>query len=479
MNQMPKSLAELRVETKYAAAAMKNGEISYWFDAAEAQAAEAKQLPDNAEFDVVIVGGGLTGLWAAYYLTVEAPWLSVAVLEQKTVGYGASGRNGGWLSHLVPGNRAVMSRQSGRENVVTYQRAMVDAIDEVMQVASELQLDIDQTQSGNVVIASSQAGMKRLLSRREADLSYGIREDEVQVLDANAARSRINADHIVGGLFYPAVTSIQPAKLVQGLARVLEARGVSLYSGTQVTEIADRQVATNRGPVLGGSVLVCTEGYSGPLLGKRKVIPINSSMIITEQLSVEAWKRIGWSDRETFSDASHVFIYSQRTADNRIAIGGRGYPYRFGSGTGGEGEISSQTIKGLMGRLQRYFPDTPMQIDHAWSGVLGVTRDWCPSVVFDQESRVGHAYGYAGHGVTATNLAARSLVDQLLNRDTPLTKLPWSTHRSPSWEPEPIRWVGVHSMYSLFGVADWIEEAKPSDRTSLIAKIGMRIGGIE
>lgn len=469
----------VRVGTKQTAPVLKNGRISHWVGQLDEGGDGAGRLPERAAFDAVVVGGGLTGLWAAYYLNRAEPGLRIAILESERIAYGASGRNGGWLSHLVPGNRAVMSRQAGKDRVVDYQRRMVDAIDEVLRTAEELELDIDAVRGGNLVLASSQAGMRRLLDRRAGDLSYGLAEEDVRVLTADEARERVHAEHVIGGLFYPAVATVQPAKLTLGLAEVLRARGVEIFEGVRATEIAEGRIRTTGGDVSAERVLICTEGYSGPLLGRRSVIPINSSMIVTEPLSDAVWERIGWEAREALSDASHIFIYAQRTADGRIAIGGRGAPYRYASGTGGDGPLSRKTIAGLMGRLQRYFPEVPMRIDHAWAGVLGVTRDWCPSVSYDPAGRVGHAYGYAGHGVTATNLAARSLVDQALGRDTPEARLPWATHRSPRWEPEPIRWVGVHAMYGLFGIADAVEERWPSDRTSLIARVGMRLGGLE
>jgi glycine/D-amino acid oxidase-like deaminating enzyme len=213
-------------------------------------------------------------------------------------------------------------------------------------------------------------------------------------------------------------------------------------------------------------------------MGKRWLIPVNSSMIVTQPLSDKAWEKIGWAGMECLGDAAHTFIYAQRTSDGRIAIGGRGSPYRFASGTGGEGKTSASTVHLLHQRLSTYFPEVNFGIEHAWSGILGVTRDWCASVTFDRTTGTGSAVGYAGHGVSASNLAGRTLVDRILDRDSELLRLPWVTHKTRNWEPEPIRWLGVHGMYRLFGIADRWEESRHSTQTSLLAKFGSRLADL-
>jgi glycine/D-amino acid oxidase-like deaminating enzyme len=200
--------------------------------------------------------------------------------------------------------------------------------------------------------------------------------------------------------------------------------------------------------------------------------------VATRRLSDAEWTRIGWSGLECLSDAAHTFIYAQRTADGRIAIGGRGSPYRFNSGTGGEGRTPERTIRQLSDRLRVYFPTVDTTVEHAWSGVLGVTRDWCTSVSFDAATGIGHTLGYAGHGVTTAYVASKSLADLTLGLDTPHSTLPWVDHRSRSWEPEPIRWTGVHAMYRLFRVADWWEERRGSDATCWLGRAAGHLAGL-
>ncbi|MET0999589.1 MAG: FAD-dependent oxidoreductase, partial [Marmoricola sp.] len=408
---------------------LRNGSISHWMTQAASGTTGVAETsggpPEGRHFDLLVVGGGFTGLWTAYYARQLDPALSVAVLEAEQVGYGASGRNGGWLSALIPGNRLVYERNApgGIESVRAFQRELFGTVDEVLRVCADEGIDADQHRGGNLVVATTPAGLTRLHSRREADLRFGHADRDVVLLDQGAVRRRVDVAPARGGLFYPEVARIDPAKLVTGLADVLRRAGVQIFEGTRVTQISAGRATTAVGVVTADKVVCATEGYSGPLLGHRTVIPINSSMIVTEPLPDSHWDRIGWRDGECVSDSAHTFVYSQRTADGRIAIGGRGKPYRFRSGTGGRGETHRRTVEELRGRLEQFFPGLDFPVAHAWSGVLGVTRDWCAGVSWDAAAGVGSISGYAGHGVTATNLAARTIVDRAFERRTPLLDL--------------------------------------------------------
>ncbi|NGN64360.1 FAD-dependent oxidoreductase [Streptomyces sp. A7024] len=472
--------------------AYRNGEISHWMRAdrrAGGPSTYGTQLPDETQ-DIVIVGGGLTGLWAAYHAVLECPGAKITVLEAEEVGYGASGRNGGWLSPLIPGNRAVYAKaarkrgQDGAAAVAAFQRAMDGAVDDTLRILEDEGIQADQQRGGHLRVATTPAAMKRLEVTHAADLANGCRAEDLQLLDAAAVRKRIAIRPALGGLLTRTTARVHPAKLVHGLAAVVAAKGVRILEHTRATRIAPGAVTTTRGTVRATTILSCLEAYSGqvdsdaPGLGSREIIPVNSSMVVTNQLPEHAWERIGWHGRECLGDAAHTFVYAQRTADDRIAIGGRGTPYAFNSGTPGEGRVDARTVRTLSERLRLFFPDVPFTVEHAWRGAIGVTRDWCAGVTFDPGTRIGVVRGFAGHGVTATQLAARTLLDRAAGRDTTLTRLPWNDHDSGHWEPEPLRWVGVHGMYRLFGLADRWEEQRHSRNTSLIARVGSRLAGL-
>lgn len=445
----------------------------------EDQRPQYPRFAGSDSVDLAIIGGGYTGLWAAYFAKKLEPSLSVAVFEAEQLGFGASGRNGGWLSSLIPGNRAKFANSSqGPAGSRALQREFIESVDAVLEILEREGIDANQHKGGTLSAAHTEAGLHRLISKRQADLKYGLSEDEVKLLDRDEFKQRINIADAHGGLFYKDVARIHPAKLVYGLAHRLAEMGVHIYESSRVTNVEGGVVSLTNGTVKAAKTFICTEGYSGPLLGRRQLIPINSSMIVTQPLDAHAWDQIGWKDLECLNDSAHTFIYAQRTDDGRIAIGGRGMPYRFASGTGGRGTTQEATISQLLGKLHAFFPGIHFTAEHAWSGVLGVTRDWNGSVNWDPSSGVGSSAGYAGHGVTAAYVGGRTLAELAFERETERTQLPWVGYRTRNWEPEPIRWLGVHAMYRLFGMADAWEERRGSAQTSLLAKVGSRLAGL-
>lgn len=462
---------------------MINGEVSFWMQQERPVAPDRPALDADTKADVCVVGAGFTGLWAAYRVLKARPDARVLVLEKEFAGYGASGRNAGWVSALLSANRRRLARQAGgRSAVIRFQNAMFAAVDEILEVLGTEGIGADQRKVGHLRVARTPAAMSRLEGLRKSSLEWGYDAGQLQLLDAAATAARIRVGGAVGSLFDATTAAVDPAKLVCGLARSVEARGGVIFESTPVVSVEPGRVRLADGAVVkAGDVLVCTEAYTGSLQGMppRRIVPVNSSLIVTPRLTDAQWDTIGWRGGECFGDAAHVFTYGQRTPDGRIALGGRGKPYRFGSGTGGAGEVDRQTVRALEQRLHSYFPTLAgLAAEHAWCGVIGVTRDWCAFVEYDAESRVGSAGGYAGHGVTSAYVAANTLVDRMLGVQSGYAQLPWFGYRPPRWEPEPLRWAGIRGMYSLFGLADVREESSAAGTTSRIAKIGAHFAGL-
>lgn len=450
-----------------------NGHVSHWYDGLPAS---RPPLPGSRDADVCIVGAGYTGLWTAYYLKRADPTLRIVVLETRFAGFGASGRNGGWLSGLVPGNRERMARRYGRAGVVAWQRALNEAVDEVIDVAAREDIDAGIVKGGTLQIARNPAQASRLAASAEAERRWQV--SGIEELTKEDAVQRVRLDGIVAAYHNPHCARLQPALLARGLADAVERLGVDIHERSPVSDIGVGRAATAWGTVSAPIVLRATEGFTATLPGlQRRWLPMNSSMIATDPIPGYLWGEIGWQGRETLGDTAHGFFYAQRTVDDRIAIGGRSVPYRFGSRTDRDGRVPQRTITNLRTTLDTLLPqlvDVPTA--HAWCGVLAVPRDWEATVDFDQSTGLGYAGGYVGHGVTATNLAARTLTDLILNRATALTALPWVGHRSRRWEPEPLRWVGVRGMYLAYKAADW-HEARGMPGTSPIAVMADKIAG--
>ncbi|HEX4830678.1 MAG TPA: FAD-dependent oxidoreductase [Trebonia sp.] len=479
--------------------APRNGDVSWWWRALGGYPARRPSLPGPQEADVCIVGAGYTGLWTAYYLAGVRPDLRVVVLEAAFAGFGASGRNGGWVTAESVGSRDLYARgPSGPAGARALEAALRETVPEIGQVCAAESIGCDFAAGGRLSVATTPAQLARLRAGLEDARAWGDGADVVSFLPGPELAGRVRVAGALGALFWPHSARIQPAALVTGLAAAAERRGVVIYEATPVTEILPARPAGDTAGDRGGSavartvfgdvraraVLRCTEGFTARLPGAHRVLlPMNSSMVVTEPLGDDAWQAIGWDGMETLADEAHAYIYAQRTADGRIAIGGRGVPYRYGSAVDDRGETSPATVEALRAVIGRLFPAAASApLDHAWSGVLGVPRDWCAAVNYNRAAGLGWAGGYSGHGVLAANLAGRTLADLVAGEKSALTSLPWVGHRSRAWEPEPARWTGVHGLYALYRAADRLEgnprSAARATAARLLGGIGDRISGI-
>jgi glycine/D-amino acid oxidase-like deaminating enzyme len=420
-------------------------------DASESRAT-ASDLPFAAE--VVIVGGGFTGLWTAYYLLRERPGTDVLVLEANRVWFGASGRNGGWVSALWPVSPDTLARRYGRAATLAQLAALRDTVDEVGRVDAEEGFGSGFTKGGALGIARTPAQEARARADAVNAASWGT---GTTWLDAVATRERLDVASARGATFNPHCARVHPRRLVDGLAAAVRRLGGRVVEGARVTRTADRVVVLEDGQrVSAGAVVHATEAWTGTLSGmSRHVVPVYSLMVATEVIDDDRWARIGLAGREVFSDHGHVVTYGQRTDDGRIAFGGRGAPYHWGSAIRPEFDLDEAVFDALRSTLRDLLPQLDgIAFTHAWGGPLGIARDWHPSVTWDPVTRTGRAGGYVGDGVAASNLAGRTLADLVLGRDTPLTALPWVGHRSPRWEPEPLRWLGVNAGLRVAHLAD-------------------------
>ena len=436
--------------------------LSLWWDGLSGPIGLRAPLDGDTEVDVAIVGGGLTGLWTAYYLNQADPGLRIAVLERDVVGFGASGRNGGWCSALFSESEASLDKQCGPGSGRAQRLAMEETIREVGRVVAAEGIDCGFEQGGTVVLARTPAQLQRTHEEIDEARRRGVGEDDLCFLSATEARARVGATDVLGGTYTPHCAAVDPARLVRGLAEVVERQGVALYEQTEVSAIDPGVVTTAHGLVRATTVVRATEGYTRTLADHgRDVIPVYSLMIATEPLPESFWDEHGLAARETFADHRHLVIYGQRTQDGRMAFGGRGAPYHFGSTIRPEYDRDDTVHEALRHTLVELFPAlTDAAITHRWGGPLGITRDWFSSVGLDASTRMAWAGGYVGDGLSTTNLAGRTLCDLIVGDATDLTALPWVNHRSRRWEPEPFRYVGINAGLRLAGRADRAEERK-------------------
>ncbi|WP_382306316.1 NAD(P)/FAD-dependent oxidoreductase [Herbiconiux sp. UC225_62] len=456
-------------------------DVSFWFDSlAESDQDEftpRASLTGDVSTGVCIIGGGLTGLWTAYYLKKADPSLSITVVEKEVVGFGASGRNGGWCSALFPRSTDALRRNYGDEAARAMRQAMIDTVDEVGRVVEAEAIDCDYRKGGTIVFARD--GVQRAAAVAEVDSARDFGVDHLELVttgshDDPRARS-LQATSSLAASYDPSCARVHPAKLVRSLARVVEDLGVVIAERTEIVEWAPHRAlftgAGGEGLISCDDLVIATEAYGSQLPGVgRRIMPLYSLMIATEPLPDDLWDEIGIEHGMTFSDYRHLLVYGQRTADNRFAFGGRGARYHWGSSITPDHDRVGRVFDHLERTLGELFTAARgATVTHRWGGPLGVPRDWHATASFNPRTGVAYAGGYVGDGLSTTNLAGRTLADLIGRRSTDLTALPWVNHLSPKWEPEPFRFLGANLGLVGTGAAD-VEESV-TGRRSLAARI--------
>ncbi len=442
--------------------------LSLWWDDIPTPLALRPPLAGDLAVDVCVVGAGFTGLWSAHALARADPSLRIAVVEREVAGFGASGRNGGWCSALFAASDAALCRRYGMDAMRRMRRAMQGTVDVVGAAAVEEGIDCHFAKGGTLRVARTGVQRDRALAEVAEARSLGFGEDDLRWLDRREAETVIGMDGVAGATFTPHCAALQPALLARGLAEAVERRGVTLYERTEVTGIVPGGprtgplVHTTSGVIRADVVVRAVEAWTPTLPGERRTLaPVYSLMVATEPLSGAFWESAGLRSRPTFADYRHMIVYGQRTADDRIAFGGRGAPYHFGSAVRPSFDGVPAVHKLLRATLVDLFPVlASARFTHAWGGPLGIPRDWHSSVGFDRHRGIAWAGGYVGDGVATANLAGRTLADLITGSDTELTHLPWVNHRSPPWEPEPLRWLGVNAGLWTMKLADRAEQRR-------------------
>ncbi len=430
--------------------------ISLWMDRIDDPLQARPRLQADLQADVAIIGAGYIGLWTAYYLKRQAPQLRVAIVEAETAGFGASGRNGGWLMGNLLGEDRLLAGLPAAERKASFD--LLHGIpDEVAQVVAREGIDCDLRQGGVLYCAARYPEQEVRLREYLGGLrELGLGEDDYRWLAPSELAEQLRLANAYGALYSPHCATIDPAKLVRGLARCVEALGVQLYERSAVIDWQPGLVRTAQGSVRADWVVPAIEGYAAglPPLGRHQ-LPVQSLIIATEPLPAEVWADIGLQRGQAFSEFSRQVTYGQRSRDDRLVFGARG-GYRFGGRLRRDFNLSDDELglrRYLMGEL---FPQLRgVRLSHSWGGNLGMARRFQPHMLRDLKQRIALAGGYGGEGVGASNLGGRTLADLILGRDSELLRQPWvlpdsSISRLRRWEPEPCRWLGYNAIIRSF-----------------------------
>jgi len=418
-----------------------------------------KSISKNDSFDVVIIGAGFSGLWSAFHLKQFQPNLKIAIFEKEYVGFGASGRNGGWASAEYPTSSNRLIKENGLESYKNLRTAITKSIDEISEIAKSNNWQIDYAKGGALVFARGNAQLSRI--SKEID-------DEHQLLNKSQTTELINIPSALGSVFTPHCAALNPFKLVRALADHLEKLGVMIYEQSSVSQIRDKQVEVNDFDVNCTFSIRATEAFTPRKWMGNRQIPIYSLMVATEPLSNEVVKEIRNAQRATFQEASHLITYAQITSDNRLALGGRGVRYKLFSRLSERSEIDNRMHSALERRARSWFPQIAnTKFEYRWGGAVALTRRWQAYLNFDQATGRAEIGGYVGDGVTLSYLVAKTLAEKMSNIKT--ANLPFIDQGIGRWEPEPIRYLAVNAGFKATVLADY--EEKITKRPSLLAAI--------
>jgi glycine/D-amino acid oxidase-like deaminating enzyme len=435
---------------------------SLWDATAPERRVGGARLDGDADVDVAVVGGGYTGLWTALALRAADPSIRVLVVERHHVGFGASGRNGGWCSALLPVGLTALARRHGRDAAIAWQRAMIATVGEVGTFAASAAAaggDPQFERGGTLTVARNEVQRTRLEAAVAEARRFGFGADDLCWLPPGDVEPLLRASAVLGATFTPHCAALHPLRLVRALADSATRAGVRIAEGVDVVDIEPGRLTTTAGAVRAEIVVLATEAFTPQLPGRRReVLPIYSLMIGSVPLDDARWEQIGLGGRQTFTVGSHLVVYGQRTADGRIAFGGRGAPYHYGSRVEPRFDTDDAVRAHLRRTLTELLP-TIADVDFPfhWGGPLAVPRDWHPRVLLHRSTGIAAAGGYVGDGVAAANLAGRTLADLITGSESELTTLPWVGHRWRRWEPEPLRWLGTRLVAAAAAGADRAE----------------------
>ena len=409
--------------------------------------------------DIAIIGAGFTGLSTAYNLLKDSPGVGVAVLEAEVVGFGASGRNGGFSMTLFGLEPAVTKAIFGHQRTVEAHRYMERAVDYVDKLIKEHNLQSEYWFPGFLRAATTSGYAKRIQQDLEILTSMGI--TGITWIEADEIKNEVNSPRFLGGWWEPRSGLLNPARHVREMKRIAEQLGAKVYEETPIIEIqrsSDFKLTTPGGSVRAHKIIFATNAYSHLFTQlKRKQVPAFTHMVVTEPLSQAQLDPIGWKNRQGIEDARNLVHYFRLTIDNRLAMGGSDVSLAYGGDM--EHDENVHTFNTLEQDITRLFPNLKgVKITHRWGGPVSVPLDMAPAMGFLGDERALYILGCVGHGVSMTHLNGCTLTDLAMGRKTDLTDTWFVNRRMISWPPEPLRLLASEVIRGYLRLEDRIYE---------------------
>jgi glycine/D-amino acid oxidase-like deaminating enzyme len=401
-------------------------------------------LQSDYSCDIAIVGGGFSGLWSAYHLLSHQPSLRIAVFESREIGFGASGRNGGWISADYPVDTKSLKRRYPKKDVDGFTQLLRRGVDEVGAISSAISPGASFRKSGALLFATNNLQLDRL--KDSADFHHHLlSRDEVQ--------AQIKIPSAIGGLFTSNCATVNPRRLLMDLAEHLSRQGVTIFE-TSHARHPSRFLSVNRYRVDAKWVILASEAFGEP---SRERIPLYSLMVATRTLKDSERDAIGWSPGLAIAEATNNVNYAQLTSDFRIALGGRGAGYPFASRLDPRLEANTETHRSLRELIHTWFETLDdVEITHHWGGPISIRRNWESLIRVDRHRGVAELGGYVGDGMTMSFIAARAVAERIMKGSDPLENMPIDSGERPTrrWPIEPLRYIGARAMLGAIQRAD-------------------------
>lgn len=438
--------------------ALPDSPLSLWLDTYGPYTPQPP-LEGAATVDVAVIGGGFAGLSTAYEIRRADPALRVAVLEARTCGYGASGRNGSFAMTVVGlglGTTAMLRGKQFLKDAHTYMERAVDTLDELIQ---REQLDCERIRPGFLRVATTQGYIRRL--QHDIELVHSLGFSGIDWIGPEQTRQMVNSQRYLGALWEPRLLLVNPAKLVREEKRIAIQAGVQVYENTPVLEITRQprfSLKTPAGHLTAEKLVFATNAYSHlfPEL-RRHQVPAFTYMIATEPLSDEQLAPIGWQGMQGLEDARNLIHYYRLTPDHRIVLGGGPVGLTYANSLYGDSSVSAW--EHLVRHLTYLFPHLKgVRITHRWGGPFSVTLNLTPALGYLGDERAVYTLGCIGHGVSMSHLNSHVLRDLVLERRSDLVECPFTNPKIIPWPPEPLRLAAAVALRSYLQIEDAIYE---------------------
>jgi glycine/D-amino acid oxidase-like deaminating enzyme len=448
---------------------------SFWL---EDEYSPGAALDGDRSVDVAVIGGGFTGLWTAYFLKRAEPALRIALLERDVVGYGASGRNGGFAMTLLNRGLHDMVQAFGDDAARAAHRAAAASVDGIGAFTREHRVDCHYEKNGLLCVASDASQIRRIESEYHQAERLGL--EGFRFLDRAAVQASVHSPTYECGVREESCAILDPARLVRGQRRVAAALGIEICESTSVEDVRAEgrrvTIRTPQGIVRADQAVLATNAYSvhfPPI--QRYVVPIYSYIVLTEPLTPARWEAIGWAGREGLEDRRTYLHYYRPTHDGRMLFGGEDAPYFYNSSIGSHHDRSPDVFARLKDDLRRTFPPlADVRFTHEWGGPVGLTVRFVPTFGTLEGGRIHYGFGYCGHGVGPTHLGGQILADLVLGRRTERTDLCFVRTTALPFPPEPLRYLGITAARLALLRQD--REQRPKD-DPWIVRMMMRFGG--